>query len=378
VENVLKISEKRFKRSPFFNCYHSPEVVYGVYNHRLYPLTTGFDPLQHYRHLRRKACLYDVPETPLRISGPDSIAFLNKVFTRDIEKIRTGRAGYALACNTAGGISMEGVLMHVGADNFVYVQADGEFMPWLVAQSLGYKVTIEDIDSWVLQVQGPNSLRILEKVCGIVKAEFPYYSVTETQMNGQQVLISRSGWTGELGFEIYSLGTDFDGEGLWAYLLESGKEFGLLASDIGSMHIRRLEAGIFDYGTDIDAGLTPFDIGLGRLVDFSKPEFVGKSALMEAPRDQPRLIGITTDSGIPQRGDNVLVDNKIVGCITAGAYSPQLEKGIGFVRLSQSLSSPAAVAVAQIAGQLEGYLTTLPFFDRDKRIPRGLSSEIEF
>jgi len=378
VENVLRISEKRFKRSPFFNCYHHSQVVYGVYNRRLYPLTTGIDPFEHYLHLRSKACLYDVPETPLRISGKDSKAFLNKVFTRDIEKIRLGRAGYAFACNQAGGIIMDGVLMHVGDDDFVYVQADGEFPPWLVAQSQGYNVKIEDIDSWVLQIQGPNSLRILEKICGIVKSEFPYYSVMQTWVNGQQVLISRSGWTGELGFEIYSLGADFDGEGLWAYLLESGKEFGLLASDIGSMHIRRLEAGIFDYGTDIDEGLTPFDIGFGRLVDFAKPEFVGKSALMDSPRDQLRLTGITTDGGIPQRGDKVFLDEKVVGCITAGAYSPQLKTGIGFVRLSQPLTSSTAVGALQIGGQIKGHLTALPFFDQDKRIPRGLASDVMY
>ena len=87
MENVLTISTKRFKRSPFFNCYHNSTVVYGVYNSRLYPLTAGFDPLEHYHQLRTKACLYDVPETPLRISGVDSKAFLNKLFTRNIEKI---------------------------------------------------------------------------------------------------------------------------------------------------------------------------------------------------------------------------------------------------------------------------------------------------
>lgn len=372
MHNVLSISAKRFKRSPFFNCYHNPEVVYGVYNRRLYPLAAGFDAVEHYHHLRRKACLYDVPETPLRISGADSKPFLNKLFTRNVEKIRVGRAGYAFACNENGGIIMDGVLMHLADDDFVYVQADGEFLPWMKAQSRGFHVSIEDIDSWVLQIQGPNALKILEKISTIAINEFPYYSVLKTEINSQQVMISRSGWTGEIGFEIYSLGQDFDGETLWNSLLEAGREFGLLASDIGSMHIRRLEAGIFDYGTDIDESLTPFDIGLGRFVDFSKPEFVGMTALLALVQDRPRLVGIVADRGLPERGDPVFVDSDTVGIVTAGAHSPELKAGIGFVKLNQPLPLSTSVSFGHVAGQGLGYLTDLPFYDKEKKIPRGL------
>ena len=374
MENVLTISAKRFKRSPFFNCYHNAAVVYGVYNRRLYPLTAGFDALEHYHHLRNKACLYDVPETPLRISGVDSKAFLNKLFTRNIEKIKVGRAGYALACNDSGGIVMDGVLMHLADDDFVYVQADGEFLPWLNAHSRDYRVTIEDIDSWVLQIQGPNSLKILEKVSSIRVNQFPYYSVVQTDLEGQRVMISRSGWTGELGFEIYSLGQDFDGEKLWASLLEAGSEFGLLASDIGSMHIRRLEAGIFDYGTDIDESLTPFDIGLGRFVDFSKPEFLGLPALKALAQDTPRLVGMVTDGGIPERGDQVFIGSETVGVVTAGAYSPELTTGIGFVKLKRPFPVSSRVSFGEVTGRQVGSLMALPFYDREKKIPRGLAT----
>ena len=112
----LVISDRRFLKSPFFDCYHHENVLYGVYNNRLYPLSCGYDDQDHYNHLRKYCCLYDVPETPLRISGRDKKEFLERIFTRNIDKIKVGRAVYAFACNHDGGILMDGVLMHPNED----------------------------------------------------------------------------------------------------------------------------------------------------------------------------------------------------------------------------------------------------------------------
>ena len=129
----LVISDRRFLRSPFFDCYHNEDVLYGIYNNRLYPLSCGYNDQEHYKHLRKYCCLYDVPETPLRITGKDKNKFLEKIFTRNIDKIKSGRAVYAFACNHDGGILMDGVLMHPSEDEFIYVQANGDFINWATA-----------------------------------------------------------------------------------------------------------------------------------------------------------------------------------------------------------------------------------------------------
>ena len=163
----LVISDRRFLKSPFFNCYHNKDVLYGVYNNRLYPLSCGYDDQEHYKHLRKYCCLYDVPETPLRITGQDKKEFLEKIFTRNIDKIKIGRAVYAFACNYDGGILMDGVLMHPNEDEFIYVQANGDFINWANANIGNLDVKIDDFNSWVLQIQGPTSLDVLSKISDI-------------------------------------------------------------------------------------------------------------------------------------------------------------------------------------------------------------------
>ena len=315
--SYLPVSDHRFKKSPFFECNNREDTLYGLYNNRLYPINSGFDEKVHYQHLRSKCCLYDVPETPLRIVGSDSIAYLNRLFTRDIGKINVGKAGYAIACNHQGGIIMDGVLMRPNEEEFIYVQANGDFLNWAQAQLGDLDASINDFDSWVLQIQGPTSLDVLEAVSDVTIDNFPYYGVIETDINGDPFYISRSGWTGERGFEIYSKNADFDGVALWDYLLKKGKNAGLIGSDVSSMHIRRLEAGILDYGTDIDQTLNPYEIGLERLVHFDKSDFIGREALMETNHKTNRLMGLVCAEESLTRGDKLLDSDKEIGFVSA-------------------------------------------------------------
>ncbi len=367
----LPVSSHRFKRSPFFACNDRPDTQYGIYNNRLYPISSGYDEQAHYHHLRNFCCLYDVPETPLLITGPDRYYFLNQLFTRDIRKIKIGRAGYALACNHEGGVVMDGVLMRPNKEQLIYVQANGDFLNWANAQALDFEVTIQDFDSWVLQVQGPTALEVLETVTGIEAESLPYYAVTETSILGDSFYISRTGWTGERGFEIYSKGADFDGVALWQHLLEQGQRANLIPSDISSMHIRRLEAGILDYGTDIDQSTNPFEIGFGHFVDFKKPNFNGKSALTDTDHRSPRLLGLKSPDVTPVRGDTLQdLAGHTVGSVTAGAWSPTLGCGIALVRLDRGRSHKQTVTLINQSGQHAATICSLPFIDPEKQLPR--------
>ncbi len=190
----VRISAKRFRQSPYFHCYADANAILGVYGKRFYALSLGEDPVSRYWALRRHVVLYDVPERPVEISGPDAIRLLEQVFTRKVANLPVGRARYAIACLPGGGILMDGVLLRLERDRFWYVHADGEFDTWLIARGLGMEVSIRDPDSWVLQVQGPRSLDVLAAACddGMPDA-FNYFNVRECRLGNQSLLVSRTG-----------------------------------------------------------------------------------------------------------------------------------------------------------------------------------------
>lgn len=376
---LVRISSKRFQKSPYFHCYADSNAILGVYGKRFYALSVGEDPISRYWTLRQNAVLYDVPERPIEISGPDAIHLLDHVFCRTVTSLPIGRARYAIACLPTGEILMDGVLMRLDKDRFWYVQADGEFETWLRAHGLGMEVQISDPDSWVTQVQGPRSLDVLAVACDDgMPDKFNYFDVTKCRMGGQSLLVSRTGWTGELGFQIYTNGDETDGEALWNHLMVAGEAFGMLSSGLESMGIRRIEAGILDNGTDMDQTMTPFQANLGRFVDLDKAVFIGRDALLHADR-RPLLFGLTCQTSIPRAGLNVRQGSKIIGRMTTGAWSPFLDCGIGYIRLFEAEDQRPGKPVTLMESDEQTHaaeIVSLPFYDEKKEIPRGLDVTI--
>ena len=374
MDTILCVNDLGVKCSPFVQCYAKPDSAFGVYNGRLFPWKLGESATADYWMLRRQAVLFNVPETPIGIDGRDAERLLKKVLTREVNGLRVGRAAYGIACAHDGGMMMDGVIMRLAPDRFWYVQANGEFVPWLLAHSAGLNVTIGDPDSWVLQIQGPDSLAVLERACDHGAPEsFRYFDVRECEMAGQRLRVSRTGWTGELGFELYTLDREVDGALLWDHLLQSGAAFGLVFSSLRSMQIRRIEAGILDYGTDMDRSMTPYQAGLGRFVDLSKSDFIGRQALARADQ-QTRLFGIKCSGGVAAFRGTINYNDRPAGHVRSSAWSPFLDCGIGYVYVDAPGNWPGrTVSVEATSGAvLEGEIVPLPFYDADKRIPRGL------
>lgn len=375
----VRISAKRFRTSPYFECYARPNAVLGVYAKRFYALSLGEDPVSRYWALRQNVVLYDVPERPVEISGPHATRLLEQVFSRNVASLPIGRMRYAIACLENGGILMDGLLLRLAADRFWYVQADGEFTTWLMARGLGMEVAVNDPDSWVLQVQGPRSLDVLAAACDHGMADkFNYFDVTECRLGGQSLMVSRSGWTGEMGFEVYTNGDETDGKALWNHLMAAGQALGILSSGLESMGIRRIEAGILDNGTDMDQSMTPFQANLGRFVDLDKEGFIGREALLHADR-RPLIYGLRCRTSIPWAGLEVRRDGAAIGRMTTGAWSPFLDCGIGYIRLSEAQDDPWAKPVSVIdrdGNPHAAEIVELPFYDRKKEIPRGLDTSI--
>ena len=376
--DTVRITAKRFAASPFLDKYRTPDTIFGVYAKRLYVLTTGKEPVDGYWALRRNAVLYDVPERPIEIEGPDALKLFGKVFARSLETLKIGRGRYAIACLPDGGVLMDGILFRLADERYWYVQADGEFMTWLSGHAADLDVKVRDPKAWVLQVQGPKSLDILSDLTdGALSQKFGYFNSTWVQFGGQDVYVSRTGWTGEMGFEIYVPYEEVDCSALWDHLMNVGKPHGLVFDALESMGIRRIEAGILDNGTDMDTTMTPFEAGLGSFIDLDMPGFIGREALLEADKTTT-LVGLTCDTDVPFAGLEVLDGNQVVGQMRAGGWSPFMDKGIGYVHFNEPADwiDRQLTLAARDGNQVPCQIVRLPFYDTEKRIPRGLDREI--
>ena len=378
LKKTIKISARRFEESPFIERTHSPEMVRGVYAGRYFAISTDEDSIEKYWLLRQKAVIFDVPEKPVEISGPDTIPFLEKILTRKVSKVNEGRGYYSLACTPQGGIFMDGVLFKFNENKFWYVQADGPFEDWLLAHSSDYDVKISDPRSRVLQIQGPASFNIMKAASnGKIDENMKYYQSNYFDLGGQNLYVSRSGFTNELGFEIYCDGYKTDHLALWDHLMNCGKPFGMEFSSTRAMTIRRIEAGILGNLTDINTTITPFEAGLEFFVNMDKEDFIGRKALINKDK-RPCLFGITCKTDTPTSNSNVLDGDKVVGHITAGVQSPTLKLGIGYVRFHQPGDWLGKELLLRLPnGKIcSCSVVNLPFFDHDKKIVKGIDRSI--
>ncbi len=360
-------------RSPWFKATRDLTTAYGDHEGRLTPVIFERPIVDEYRVLRTKAGIFDVPEVPLEIRGPDAAAFLDYVFTRPVSTMAVDRGRYGLMCHDGGGIACDGVVFRLAEDWFWYVHADRDVFTWLQALKFGHDVEIRDPGAWAIQIQGPASLEILDAcVDGGAPEGFKYYHARQVTMGGQPVLISRTGWTAELGFEVYNMDPHVDGMALWSHLMAAGAPHRMEILSTYAMNPRRIEAGIMNYGTDMGWDTTPFDLGLGGFVDFDH-DFVGRDALQTAERAL-RFSGFVTEAKDIKWGSPVLACGKVVGRVKAFEPSPTLGTGIGYVLFDTpaAMSANALTVKGRDGNEHPLALHALPFFDPDKRIPRGL------
>ena len=378
INDTVRVSSRCFEVSPFLERYDGPDMVRGVYAGRFFTIYNGEDPVRKYWILRRKALIYDVPEKPVEISGPDAVPFLEKVLSRKVATLGEGRGRYAIACTPQGGVFMDGVLFRLGHDRFWYVQADGAFETWLLAHSGGFDITISDPQSRVIQIQGPASMDIMQAAsAGQIGESMRRFQAGFFDLGGQQVYVSRTGFTGELGYEVYPDGKSTDHLALWDHLMAAGEAYGMEFSSTRSMTIRRIEAGILGNMTDMDTSMTPFRAGLGPFIDMDKGDFIGRAALVDADR-RTVLYGVTCNGAVPGRGSVVLDGERAVATLSAGVASPTLGCGIGYARFREPGEwSNRELEVRLPDGKVHPCtVVDLPFFDREKLIVRGLDRTI--
>ncbi len=346
---------------------------YCVYNRR--HMAVCFDDHSTedgYWLLRQKAAVLHTGEFPIQFEGQDAEKLLDKLFTKDITKVRVGRCGYGLACYENGGLIVDGILLRLAQDKFWYAQADGDFYSWAKAHASGMDVTISDPDVFVSQVQGPNALKVLESASDNgIPEPFGYFAIATVSFGGQDVVVTRTGYTNELGWEFYTE-PHHDAEALWAHLDKAGRPFGMEIFGLDAMNMRRIEAGILNAGSDFNETTNPYEVGLGRFVDDHKGYFIGKSALANGPKGQ-RLHGIKCKGGEPLINAAVEISGKPAGKVTAGATSPYLGHGIGIALMDgadQGVGTKVSVGCCDGSKQ-DAELVEMPFYDKAAEIPRG-------
>jgi len=369
-----------YRKSPFFEkTLEAGCSAYDIYNHMYLP---GYyaDPVEEYWHLLEKVTLWDVAvERIVEITGPDASAFVNTLTCRDLTRCAVGQGKYVLITADDGGIINDPVLLRVEENRWWLALADSDAGLWTrgVAVHSGLDVTVREPEIYPVQVQGPRSRDVIRSLFGDEVADLRYYWTAQAQLDGIPVVISRTGWTGEVGYEVYLRDPSRGGE-LWDRIMEAGAPHDI--RPIAPCEARRIEAGIFNYGSDMTIANSPFEImGLERLVEPQEADYIGKAALegIRARGVSRKLVGIEV-GGKPlpfelHEKRPALHEGKAVGTVTDLIWSPRLEQNIGYVWLPIELSgagTPLEV-VAPDGSRWPASSSAIPFLDPKKDIPKA-------
>lgn len=366
----------QIRKSPYFDAtVRWGAKDFSVYNHMYIPRDFG-DPEQNFWNLVNDAILCDVAvERQVEITGPDAAKFVQMLTPRNLSKMQAGQCKYILITNAAGGILNDPILLRLAENHFWISLADSDILLWAqgVAVHSGMNVNIYEPDVSPLQLQGPKSGLIMQDLFGEDISTLKYYWLREVELDGIPLIVSRTGWSSELGYEIY-LRDGSKGDVLWEKIMQAGQPHGLQPGHTSS--IRRIEGAMLSYHADADIHTNPFEVGMERLVDLEmSADFVGKDALKRIQKNgiQRRLVGIEFN-GEPLKGPNttfwpVHFGDAPVGKVTSAVYSPRLKKNIALAMVSSLHSSLGThLSIDTKNGVRDAVVCETPFFDPKKKL----------
>jgi aminomethyltransferase len=316
--------------------------------------------------VRSKAGLFDVSHMgEFIISGSDAESFLQKVTVNDVTSLSVGQAQYSAMCYANGGI-IDDILIYKKKNEFMLVvnAANNEKdLDWLKSHAKG-DIRIENMsdDIGLVAIQGPRSRNILQTLTDSNLTNIQFYHFVEGRLNGKKAIISRTGYTGELGFEIYAKSDDI-GE-IWDAIMKAGQDKGLEPAGLGCRDTLRMEMKLALYGNDIDDTTNPIEAGLGWITRLGKTDFMGKKALLEAKANVTRRLVCLemTERAIPRQGYTILMNDESVGIITSGTMSPSLETGIGIGYVNRPFDKSGTELLVDIRGRMKSAVVVKPPF----------------
>ncbi len=366
----------QIRKSPYFDSTVKWGATgFSVYNHMYIPRDFG-SPEQNFWNLIEKAILCDVAvERQVEITGPDAFKFTQLLTPRDLSKLSVGQCKYVLITNNDGGILNDPVLLRLAENHFWLSLADSDILLWAqgVAINSGLDVKISEPDVSPLQLQGPTSGDIMVKIFGEGIKDLKYYWLREYDLDGIPLIVSRTGWSSELGYEIY-LRDGSRGNELYEKIMEAGKEHGLQPGHTST--IRRIEGGMLSYHADADIHTNPFELGFDRLVNLDmEANFIGKEALKKIKQEgiKRKQVGLELDGEPLQRPNTtfwpIKKDNTQIGKISSAVYSPRLKKNIalGMVDINHSEIGNKFEVTADDK-KFNCTIVEKPFYDPKKKI----------
>jgi len=369
----------QIRKSPFFeSTLKWGARGFSVYNHMYIPRDFG-DPEQNFWNLINHAILCDVAvERQVQIKGPDAKSFVQMMCPRDLSRMQIGQCKYIVLTNQYGGVINDPILLKLDEDCYWFSVADSDVLLW--AQGLAangkYKIEISEPDVSPLQLQGPKSQQIMVRIFGDQILDLKYYWFNYFKLNNIDVIISRTGWSSEFGYEIYLLNHKMGNE-LYESIMEIGTRYGLKAGHTST--IRRIEGGMLSYHADMNSGTNPFEVKLNRLIEIEGEfDFIGKAALKKINSNgvKRKLVGLSIE-GEPLKSPNTsfwnVMDNKEkVGQITSAVYSPRLKKNIALALVDINYDQLKTKLTIEINGQLrEATVVETPFYDPKKLLVKN-------
>jgi len=366
----------QIRKSPYFDAtVRWGAKGFSVYNHMYIPRDFG-NPEQNFWNLVNEAILCDVAvERQVEITGPDAAKFVQTLTCRDLSKMAVGQCKYILITNAEGCILNDPILLRLAENHFWISLADSDILLWAqgVAVHAGMDVQIGEPDVSPLQLQGPNSGLIMQELFGESIMDLKYYWLREVELDGIPMIVSRTGWSSELGYELY-LRDGSKGDQLWDRIMAAGKNHGLKPGHTSS--IRRIEGGMLSYHADADNKTNPYELGFDRLVNLDMDaDFIGKAALTRIKEEgaKRKQIGLIIDCD-PLTGPNttfwaIKQGGVEIGKVTSAVYSPRLKQNIALALVAADAAVLGAeVDVVTKAGVSKATVVERPFYDPKKQI----------
>lgn len=366
----------QIRKSPYFEAtVRWGAKAFSVYNHMYIPRDFG-DPEQNFWNLINDAILCDVAvERQVEITGPDAARFVQMLTPRDLSEMAVGQCKYVLLTNADGGILNDPILLRLAEERYWLSLADSDILLWAqgVAVHSEMNVSIREPDVSPLQLQGPKSGEVMKALFGDSIMDLRYYWLREVELDGIPLIVSRTGWSSELGYELY-LQDGSRGDELWEKIMAAGEPFGLKPGHTSS--IRRIEGGMLSYHADADINTSPYELGLDRLVKLDmKADFIGKAALRRIKEEgvSRKQVGLVI-GGPRLKGPNTTFwtinkDGAAIGKVTSAVYSPRLKRNIALAMVSADFAQIGIeVEVVTASGPTRATIVERPFYDPRKEL----------
>jgi len=358
------------KRTPFYEFHKNAGAkIVPFAGYEMPVLYAGI--MEEHKAVRNTVGVFDVSHMgEFYAKGPNALSFLQSITINDVSKLTPGKAQYSAMCFDDGGI-VDDLLIYMLAEqsymivvNASNIEKDWEWMKKHCPSGVMFENKSDD--TALLAIQGPKSLETMQKLTTANLSAIPYYHFVQGAVAGIEMIISRTGYTGELGFEIYF--SNAHAEKIWNAIFDAGKEFGIVPIGLGARDTLRLEMGYCLYGNDIDQTTNPIEANLGWITKLNKGEFVAKSILEKTKADGPKrkLVGMMlNEKAVPRHGYALLVNGKNIGVVTSGTFSPSLEKGIAMGYVDNPHTEVGSKIAIDVRGKMiDATVVALPFLKK--------------